>query len=138
MSNFFCNRVLRLVLLYMSSLIILIMYSVLYGLTAKESKWLGAITSIAVIVLGKVFSCVNISFLECSILLILSLLLLFLSDWNMGLCLFKFELLKSRVVALFVAGTSRVFLICFGVNYWLAFLYALLTTYYFVSYGRNG
>lgn len=87
MSNFFCNRVLRLGLLYMSSLIILIMYSVLYGLTAKESKWLGAITSIAVIVLGKVFSCVNISFLECSILLILSLLLFFFVRLEYGIML---------------------------------------------------
>ncbi|KAJ4808103.1 Calpain protease [Rhynchospora pubera] len=84
------TRVLHLGLLYAGSLAILIMYSILYGLTAKESKWLGAITSVAVIVL----------------------------DWNMGLCLFKFELLKNRVVALFVAGTSRIFLICFGVNYW--------------------
>lgn len=28
-------------------------YSLLYGLTAKESRWLGAITSAAVIILGK-------------------------------------------------------------------------------------
>jgi hypothetical protein len=56
----------------------------------------------------------------------------------MGLCLFKFELLKSRVVALFVAGTSRIFLICFGVNYWLAFLYELLRSYSYLRFlGRN-
>ncbi|KAJ6800790.1 calpain-type cysteine protease ADL1 [Iris pallida] len=36
----------------------------------------------------------------------------------MGVCLFGFELLQSRVVALLVAGTSRIFLICFGVHYW--------------------
>ncbi|KAG2675265.1 hypothetical protein I3843_13G154700 [Carya illinoinensis] len=36
----------------------------------------------------------------------------------MGACLYGFKLLSSRVVALFVAGTSRVFLICFGVHYW--------------------
>lgn len=40
-------------------------------------------------------------------------------DWNMGACLYGFQLLESRVGALFVAGTSRVFLICFGVHYWL-------------------
>lgn len=62
----------------------------MYGLTAKEAKWLGAVTSAAVIIL----------------------------DWNMGACLYGFELLQSRVAALFVAGTSRVFLICFGVHYW--------------------
>jgi hypothetical protein len=36
----------------------------------------------------------------------------------MGACLYGFKLLNSRVAALFVAGTSRVFLICFGVHYW--------------------
>ncbi|KAF8398577.1 hypothetical protein HHK36_017508 [Tetracentron sinense] len=77
-------------LLYLGSLLVLLVYSILYGLTAKESHWLGAITSAAVVIL----------------------------DWNMGICLFGFELLKNRVVALFVAATSRVFLICFGVHYW--------------------
>ncbi|KVH90878.1 Concanavalin A-like lectin/glucanase superfamily [Cynara cardunculus var. scolymus] len=77
-------------LLYLGSLLVLLVYSILYGLTAKESNWLGAITSAAVIIL----------------------------DWNMGACLYGFELLQSRVIALFVAGTSRVFLICFGVHYW--------------------
>ncbi|KAJ4971714.1 hypothetical protein NE237_004813 [Protea cynaroides] len=77
-------------LLYLGSLVVLLVYSILYGLTAKEAHWLGAITSAAVVVL----------------------------DWNMGACLFGFELLKSRVAALFVAGASRVFLICFGVHYW--------------------
>ncbi|PHU01657.1 Calpain-type cysteine protease DEK1 [Capsicum chinense] len=59
-------------------------------LATKESNWLGATTSAAVIIL----------------------------DWNLGACLYGFKLLKSRVVVLFVAGTSRVFLICFGVHYW--------------------
>lgn len=65
-------------------------YSILYGLTAKEKNWLGAITSVAVVVL----------------------------DWNMGACLYGFQLLNKRVTVLFIAGTSRVFLICFGVQYW--------------------
>ncbi|CAI0440581.1 unnamed protein product [Linum tenue] len=77
-------------LLYLGSLLVLFVYSLLYGLTAKESRWLGAITSAAVIIL----------------------------DWNMGACLYGFQLLQSRVAALFVAGMSRVFLICFGVHYW--------------------
>ncbi|KAL2557117.1 Calpain-type cysteine protease DEK1 [Forsythia ovata] len=72
------------------SIVVLLVYSILYGLTAKESNWLGAITSAAVIIL----------------------------DWNMGACLYGFQLLKNRVAALFVAGLSRVFLICFGVHYW--------------------
>ncbi|KAL3518927.1 hypothetical protein ACH5RR_021516 [Cinchona calisaya] len=84
------RRASHLGLLYLGSLVVLFVYSVLYGLTAKESHWLGAITSAAVIIL----------------------------DWNMGACLYGFQLLKSRVVVLFVAGTSRVFLICFGVHYW--------------------
>ncbi|CAA6673108.1 unnamed protein product [Spirodela intermedia] len=84
------SRASHLGLLYVGSLVVLLVYSILYGLTAKESRWLGAITSAAVIVL----------------------------DWNMGACLFGFELLRSRVAALFVAGASRVFLICFGVHYW--------------------
>lgn len=77
-------------LLYLGSLLVLLVYSILYGLTAKEAHWLGAITSAAVIIL----------------------------DWNMGACLFGFDLLESREIALFVAGTSRIFLICFGVHYW--------------------
>lgn len=44
----------------------------------------------------------------------------------MGACLYGFQLLQSRVAALFVAGTSRVFLICFGVNYWLVPAFAEL------------
>lgn len=43
---------------------------------------------------------------------------LFSVDWNIGACLYGFQLLKSRVAALFVAGASRVFLISFGVHYW--------------------
>ncbi|GAA0139178.1 cysteine protease [Lithospermum erythrorhizon] len=77
-------------LLYLGSLVVLVVYSILYGLTAKDSHWLGAVTSAAVIIL----------------------------DWNMGACLYGFKLLKSRVVALLIAGASRVFLICFGVHYW--------------------
>ncbi|CAN6470699.1 unnamed protein product [Victoria cruziana] len=84
------NRASHLGLLYAGSLIVLFVYSILYGWTAKEARWLGAVTSAAVVVL----------------------------DYNMGTWLFGFELLKSRVTALFVAGTSRVFLICFGVHYW--------------------
>ncbi|XP_043692215.1 calpain-type cysteine protease DEK1-like [Telopea speciosissima] len=84
------SRAAHLGLLYLGSLVVLLVYSILYGLTAKEAHWLGAITSAAVVIL----------------------------DWNIGACLFGFELLKSRVAALFVAGTSRVFLICFGVHYW--------------------
>ncbi|KAL8058113.1 hypothetical protein ABFS82_04G226000 [Erythranthe guttata] len=84
------RRALHLGLLYFGSLVVLLVYSILYGLTAKESHWLGAITSAAVIIL----------------------------DWNVGTCLYGFKLLKSRVAALIVAGISRVFLICFGVYYW--------------------
>lgn len=117
-------------LLYVGSLVVLTVYSILYGLTAEEERWLGATTSVAVIILGL--------FLFCPIVLILlyrySKLLQgyhknqyteskFLSmdistDWNMGACLYGFKLLQSSVAALFVAGTSRVFLICFGVHYW--------------------
>lgn len=39
-------------LLYLGSLFVLVVYSILYGLTAKEEHWLGAITSVAVIILG--------------------------------------------------------------------------------------
>ncbi|XP_024032017.1 calpain-type cysteine protease DEK1 isoform X2 [Morus notabilis] len=84
------SRASHLLLLYLGSLLVLLVYSILYGLTAEEERWLGATTSVAVIIL----------------------------DWNMGACLYGFQLLHSRVVALFVAGTSRVFLICFGVHYW--------------------
>ncbi|XP_020572133.1 calpain-type cysteine protease ADL1 isoform X2 [Phalaenopsis equestris] len=84
------SRVLHLALLYLGSLVVLLAYSLLYGLTANEEHWLGAITSAAVIVL----------------------------DWNMGACLLGFKLLRSRFMVLFVAGTSRIFLICFGVHYW--------------------
>lgn len=83
-------RFIHLGLLYLGSLLVLVVYSILYGLTARESHWLGSITSAAVIIL----------------------------DWNMGACLYGFQLLQSRVAALLVAGTSRVFLICFGVHYW--------------------
>ncbi|PHT67147.1 hypothetical protein T459_31572 [Capsicum annuum] len=71
-------RALHLGLLYVGSLVVLLVYSILYGLTAKESNWLGATTSAAVIIL----------------------------DWNLGACLYGFKLLKSRVVVLFVAVIS--------------------------------
>ncbi|PHU09948.1 hypothetical protein BC332_21808 [Capsicum chinense] len=82
-------RALHLRLLYVGSLVVLLVYSILYGLTAKESNWLGATTSAAVIILG-------------------------------------FKLLKSRVVVLFVAGISRVFLIYFGVHYCYAVVVSVL------------
>ncbi|XP_074565064.1 calpain-type cysteine protease ADL1-like [Curcuma longa] len=84
------SRALHLGLLYIGSLVVLVVYTVLYGLTAKEARWLGAVTSVAVLVL----------------------------DWNMGVCLFAFEIVRSRILALTVAGISRIFLICFGVHYW--------------------
>lgn len=39
-------------ILYLGSLVVLFVYSILYGRTAMEAKWLGAITSAAVIILG--------------------------------------------------------------------------------------
>ncbi|PHT39700.1 hypothetical protein CQW23_18554 [Capsicum baccatum] len=42
---------LHLGLLYVGSLVVLLVYSILYGLTAKKSNWLGATTSAAVIIL---------------------------------------------------------------------------------------
>ncbi|KAF3642188.1 putative pre-mRNA-processing protein 40A-like isoform X2 [Capsicum annuum] len=44
-------RALHLGLLYVGSLVVLLVYSILYGLTAKESNWLGPTTSAAVIIL---------------------------------------------------------------------------------------
>ncbi|KAK3030483.1 hypothetical protein RJ639_038789 [Escallonia herrerae] len=46
-----CARASHLGLLYLGSLVVLLVYAILYGLTAKESHWLGAITSAAVIIL---------------------------------------------------------------------------------------
>lgn len=71
---------------------------------------------------------VNRKFL-CTFQFCLFDLLLFLCtsctvDWNLGACLYGFQLLDSRVAALFIAGTSRVFLICFGVQYWLVFFFS--------------
>ncbi|EFJ08518.1 hypothetical protein SELMODRAFT_236021 [Selaginella moellendorffii] len=80
----------HLALLYSGSIVVLVAYSILYALTAQKVRWLGGVTSAAVIIL----------------------------DANVGACLFGFQLLKSRVVALFVAGIYRVFLICFGVHLW--------------------
>ncbi|VFQ77346.1 unnamed protein product [Cuscuta campestris] len=84
------RRALHLGLLYLGSVLVLLAYSILYGLTAKESHWLATITSTAIIIL----------------------------DWNIGACLYGFQLLKSPVIALILAGVSRVLLICFGVHYW--------------------
>jgi hypothetical protein len=47
-------RVLHLGLLYICSLLVLVGYSILYGLTSKEARWLGALTSVAVVILGNV------------------------------------------------------------------------------------
>ncbi|PHT97713.1 Calpain-type cysteine protease ADL1 [Capsicum chinense] len=77
-------RALHLGLLYVGSLVVLLVYSILYGLTAKESNWLGATTSAAVIIL----------------------------DWNLGACLYGFKLLKSRVVILFIAVMQLWHLCC--------------------------
>lgn len=80
----------RLAQLYQASVVVLAAYSVLYGLTAREARWLGGVTSAAVIIL----------------------------DMNIGACLFGFKLLKSRIAALLVAGSYRMILICFGVHFW--------------------
>ncbi|PHT74945.1 Aspartate carbamoyltransferase, chloroplastic [Capsicum annuum] len=48
-------RALHLGLLYVGSLVVLRMYSILYGLIAKESNGLGATTSVALIILGSSF-----------------------------------------------------------------------------------
>uniref|UniRef100_A0A7N1A3N3 Protein DEFECTIVE KERNEL 1 n=1 Tax=Kalanchoe fedtschenkoi TaxID=63787 RepID=A0A7N1A3N3_KALFE len=84
------RRVSHLGFLYLGSILVLLVYSLLYGFTATEAPWLGALTSAAVIIL----------------------------DWNMGACLYGFQLLKNRTVALFAAGISRIFLISFGIHYW--------------------
>lgn len=56
-SWFLCfGRASHLGLLYLGSLLVLLVYSILYGLTAKEAHWLGSITSAAVIILGILFS----------------------------------------------------------------------------------
>lgn len=46
-------------------------------------------------------------------------------DWNMGVCLYGFEFVKSFVVVFFIVGIFRVFFICFGVYYWFVFGYFL-------------
>jgi len=54
-----CNlecRVLHLGLLYVCSLLVLVVYSISYGLTSKEARWLGALSSVAVVILGNVLS----------------------------------------------------------------------------------
>lgn len=65
---------------------------------------------------------------------------LFGADWNMGACLFGFQLLKSPIAALFIAGASRIFLICFGVHYWFAsasIFHDLAPIYVFVFYHKS-
>lgn len=59
----------------------------------------------------------------------------------MGACLYGFQLLQNRVAALFIAGTSRVFLICFGVHYWsvplelsVAFVFTAFVTVFCLTY----
>eukprot|EP00249_Psilotum_nudum_P000116 c10418_g1_i1 orf=80-892(+) len=83
-------RVFRPILLPLGSVLVLPSYSIAYGLTAQKARWLGGVTSTAVIIL----------------------------DSNVGGCLFGYELLRSRVVTLLIAGIYRIFLICFGVHYW--------------------
>lgn len=50
------------------------------------------------------------------------------------MCSFRFELLKSRMIVLFVAGTSRAFLISFGVHYWFVIIFVLLYQNTFKTY----
>lgn len=52
-------------LLYLGSLVVLFVYSILYGLTAKEARWLGAITSAAVIILGILLTAVFLPYDVC-------------------------------------------------------------------------
>jgi hypothetical protein len=48
-----------LVRMYFGSVIVLVAYSVLYGLTARKARWLGGVTSAAVIILGElVLQCI--------------------------------------------------------------------------------
>lgn len=51
----------------------------------------------------------------------------------MGACLYGFQLLKNRIAALFIAGTTRVFLICFGVHYWLVPLESSVVFFIFTA-----
>ncbi|PHT39666.1 hypothetical protein CQW23_18520 [Capsicum baccatum] len=46
-------RALHLGLQYVGSLVVLLVYSIMYGLTAKESNWVGATTSAAMIILAR-------------------------------------------------------------------------------------
>ena len=65
--SFVC-RASHLGLLYLGSLVVLLVYSILYGLTAKDAHWLGAITSAAVIILGMLITAVLILFLLFTLL----------------------------------------------------------------------
>lgn len=58
-------RATHLGLLYLGSLVVLLVYSILYGLTAKEAHWLGAITSAAVIILGVLLIAIYICLAIC-------------------------------------------------------------------------
>lgn len=40
--------------MYQGSVVVLVAYSVLYGMTARKGHWLGGVTSAAVIVLGEI------------------------------------------------------------------------------------
>ena len=52
-SSFLVCSAWRLAHLYQASVLVLAAYSVLYGLTARKARWLGGVTSAAVIILGK-------------------------------------------------------------------------------------
>ena len=122
-------RTTRPALLYVGSVSVLAVYSILYGFTAKEACWLGGVTSTSVFIFGKNFQLICLISLSNFSKLGQQLPLCLVcdsgtSDANIGACLFGFELLRSRVLALFLAGVYRVFLICFGVHYWYATLYS--------------
>ncbi|KAF3782219.1 Calpain-type cysteine protease [Nymphaea thermarum] len=58
-------------LLYAGSLIVLFVYSILYGWTAKEARWLGAVTSAAVVTTTWVHGCLDLSFSKAELRLFL-------------------------------------------------------------------
>ncbi|THU49490.1 hypothetical protein C4D60_Mb06t10110 [Musa balbisiana] len=62
--------VLHLGVLYLGSMISLVVYSVLYGLTAKEAHWLGAVTSVAVLTgtWGYLGHCISYAFVASVLL----------------------------------------------------------------------
>ncbi|KAA3456544.1 calpain-type cysteine protease DEK1-like isoform X2 [Gossypium australe] len=60
------SRASHLGLLYLGSLVVLLVYSILYGLTAKDAHWLGAITSAAIGTWE--LACMGFSFLKVVLL----------------------------------------------------------------------